>query len=85
MAEISNVAMPQNVSSFQAEINLEKETVEGNHFFGYQNSKEALREQATTKLMVDLKRAEEHADREGWISAKELERELGRFNEENRF
>ena len=48
MAEISNAAMTQNVSPFQEEINLEKETVNGNHFFGFQNSKEALREQATT-------------------------------------
>lgn len=38
-------------------------------------SKEALREQAIAVLMMDLKRAEERADREGWINAEELEKE----------
>jgi vacuolar-type H+-ATPase subunit I/STV1 len=41
------------------------------------NSKEALREQAVAMLMLDLKRAEERADAEGWIDADDLERELG--------
>lgn len=51
--------------------------VEGLPFLATQNSKEALREQAIAMLMMDLKRAEERADREGWIDADELERELG--------
>ena len=42
-----------------------------------QNSKEALREQAVALLMMDLKRAEERADKEGWIDADDLEKELG--------
>ncbi len=41
------------------------------------NSKEALKEQALAMLMLDLKRAEERADKEGWIDADDLERELG--------
>ena len=28
------------------------------------------------KLMLDLKKAEERADREGWIDAEDLEREI---------
>ena len=51
--------------------------VEGLPFLVTQNSKEALKEQALAKLMLDLKRAEERADREGWIDADDLERELG--------
>lgn len=51
--------------------------VEGLSFFVTQNSKEALREQAIAMLMMDLKRAEERADREGWIDADDLEREFG--------
>ncbi len=51
--------------------------VEGLPFLATQNSKEALREQALAMLMLDLKRAEERADREGWIDGEELERELG--------
>ena len=51
--------------------------VEGLPFLVTQNSKEALREQAIAVLMMDLKRAEEHADREGWINADDLEKELG--------
>lgn len=51
--------------------------VEGLPFLATQNSKEAMREQALAMLMMDLKRAEERADREGWISAEDLERELG--------
>lgn len=51
--------------------------VEGLPFLVTQNSKEALREQAVALLMMDLKRAEERADREGWIDADDLERELG--------
>ena len=49
----------------------------GNPFFVAQNSKEALREQASAKLMMDLKRAEERADQEGLIDADEFEREWG--------
>lgn len=33
------------------------------------NSKEALKEQALAMLMLDLKRAEERAETEGWIDA----------------
>ncbi|MDY4617586.1 MAG: type II toxin-antitoxin system RelB/DinJ family antitoxin [Lachnospiraceae bacterium] len=51
--------------------------VEGLPFLVTQNSKEALREQAIAMLMMDLKRAEERADQEGWIDADDLERELG--------
>ena len=51
--------------------------VEGLPFIITQNSKEALREQALAMVMMDLKRAEERADKEGWIDAEDLERELG--------
>lgn len=51
--------------------------VEGLPFIVTQNSKEALKEQALAMLMMDLKRAEDRADRDGWIDAEELERELG--------
>ena len=51
--------------------------VEGLPFLVTQNSKEALKEQALAKLMLDLRKAEERADREGWIDADDLERELG--------
>ena len=51
--------------------------VEGLPFIVTKNSREALREQSVAMLMLDLKRAEERADTEGWIDADELERELG--------
>ena len=51
--------------------------VEGLPFLVTQNSKEALREQAVALFMMDLKRAEERADKEGWIDADDLEKELG--------
>lgn len=51
--------------------------VEGLPFIVTKNSKEALKEQAVVMLMLDLKRAEERADIEGWIDADELEKELG--------
>ncbi len=51
--------------------------VEGLPFIVTKNGKEALREQAVAMLMLDLKRAEERADAEGWIDADDLERELG--------
>ena len=51
--------------------------VEGLPFLATQNSKEALREQALAMLLMDLKKAEERADREGWIDASDLEKELG--------
>ena len=51
--------------------------VEGLPFIVTKNSKEALREQAVAMLMMDLKRAEERAEKEGWIDADELESELG--------
>ena len=51
--------------------------VEGLPFIVTKNSKEALKEQTIAMLMLDLKRAEERADAEGWIDADDLERELG--------
>ena len=51
--------------------------VEGLPFIVTKNSKDALREQAVAMLMMDLKRAEERAEVEGWIDADDLERELG--------
>lgn len=51
--------------------------VEGLPFIATQNSKEALKEQAIVKLMLDLKRAEERAELEGWVDADDLEKELG--------
>ena len=51
--------------------------VEGLPFLVTLNSKEALREQAVAMLMMDLKRAEERAEKESWIDADDLERELG--------
>ena len=51
--------------------------VEGLPFLLTQNSKEALKEQAIAMLMMDLKRAEVRAEKEGWIDADDLERELG--------
>jgi len=51
--------------------------VEGLPFLVTKNSKEALKVQAIAMLMLDLKRAEERADSEGWIDADELESELG--------
>ena len=46
--------------------------VEGLPFIVTKNSKEALREQAVAMLMLDLKRAEERADAEGWIDADDV-------------
>ena len=51
--------------------------IEGLPFLVSQNSKETLREQAEASLRMDLKRAEERADKEGWIDADDLEKELG--------
>ena len=51
--------------------------VEGLPFIVTKNSKEALREQAVAMLMLDLKRAEERTEMEGWVDADDLERELG--------
>ena len=51
--------------------------VEGLPFIATKNSREAIKEQALAMLLMDLKRAEERADKEGWISAEELEKELG--------
>lgn len=51
--------------------------VEGLPFIVTKNSREALKEQSIALLMMDLKRAEERAEAEGWIDAKDLERELG--------
>ncbi len=51
--------------------------VEGLPFIITQNSKEALKEQSIAMLMLDLKRAKERANAEGWIDADDLERELG--------
>lgn len=51
--------------------------VEGLPFIVTKNSKVALKEQALAMLMLDLKRAEERAEKEGWIDAENLEKELG--------
>lgn len=51
--------------------------VEGLPFLVTQNGKEALRQQAIAMLMMDLKSAEERADKEGWVDADDLEKELG--------
>lgn len=51
--------------------------VEGLPFIATKNSREALREQSLTMLLLDLRKAEERAEKEGWIDADDLERELG--------
>ena len=51
--------------------------VEGLPFLITQNSRDVLREQALAVLLMDLKRAEERADNEGWVNADDLEKELG--------
>ena len=53
--------------------------VEGLPFIVTKNSKEALKAQSVAMLLMDLKRAEERAEAEGWIDADDLERELGVF------
>lgn len=40
-------------------------------------TKDALKEQAIAMFLLDLSRAEERADVEGWINADDLEKELG--------
>lgn len=50
--------------------------VEGLPFIATQNSKEVLREPALTMLLMDLRRAEDRAEKEGWIDVDDLEREL---------
>ena len=78
MAEILNVVTALKDTTFQVRINSEiKKKVEGLPFIATKNSKEARREQALAMLLMDLKQAEERADREGWISADDLEKELG--------
>ncbi len=51
--------------------------VEGLPFIVTANSKDALKEQAMAMLMLDLKKAEERANAEGWIDSEDLEKELG--------
>ena len=51
--------------------------VEGLPFIVTKNSKEALRDQVLAMLLLDLRRAEERANVEGWIDADALEKELG--------
>lgn len=51
--------------------------VEGLPFLVTSNSKEILREQALAILMMELKKSEERAEKEGWIDSENLERELG--------
>ena len=51
--------------------------VEGLPFLVTSNSKDMLKQQAIAVLMNDLKQAEERADKEGWIDASALEKELG--------
>jgi len=54
--------------------------VEGLPFLVTKNSKEALQQQTLAMLMLDLKRAEERANKEGWIDADSLEKELEVFD-----
>ena len=49
--------------------------IEGALCIETQNSKEIIHAQVIEKLMADLKRAEERAEREGWIDAEDLENE----------
>lgn len=78
MATNLNAVIAPKDTTFQVRINSEiKRAVEGLPFIITKNSKEALRTQAVAMLMLDLKRAEERADAEGWIDADDLERELG--------
>lgn len=51
--------------------------VEGLPFLVTSNSKDVLKQQAIAILMGDLKQAEERANKEGWIDASVLEKELG--------
>ncbi len=62
MTKPMNVATAPKDATFQVRIN--------------SDIKRALEEQAIAMLMMDLKRAEERAEREGWIESDELEREL---------
>ena len=66
-----NVAMAPKDSTFQVRINSEIP------FIVTKNSKEALKEQSIAMFMLDLKRAEERAEIEGWIDADDLEKEFG--------
>jgi len=73
-----NVAIAPKDSTFQVRINSEiKRAVEEIYAKTGMTLTEALKEQAIAMLMLDLKRAEERADAEGWIGADDLERELG--------
>ena len=47
------------------------------------NPYEALREQSIAMLMLDLKRAEERAETEGWIDSEDLEKNWGYLIEKN--
>ena len=38
------------------------------------------KQQALAMLVSDLKRAEDYANQEGWISAEDLEKELDEYN-----
>lgn len=51
--------------------------VEGLPFLVTKNSKEVLQKQALELLVMDLQKAEERAEREGWVDSEELEKELG--------
>lgn len=51
--------------------------VEGLPFLVTTNGKEMLREQAMMVLKLDLDNAEMRAEKEGWIDAEDLEKELG--------
>ena len=43
------------------------------------NNKESLQGEAIVMLMMDLKRAEERADKEGWVDEEDLKKELGLY------
>ncbi len=73
-----NVAIAPKDSTFQVRINSEiKRAVEDIYAKTGMTLTDALKEQAIAMLMLDLKRAEERADAEGWIDADDLEQELG--------
>ena len=51
--------------------------VEGLPFIVTQNSKEALKQQAITRLMLEMAKGEASAEKEGWISEEDAARSLG--------
>ena len=54
-------------------------TVRRSTFIMNKNNKESLQGEAIVMLMMDLKRAEERADKEGWVDEDDLKKELGLY------